>query len=439
MRAGAFALGIALATTILFGLAPAFRAAEPNAGDELKAGGRSIGAGGQRRLRGALVVAEVALAIVLLVSAGLLVRSFASVLGAERGYRSDHVLSALMFTWGQTPTPASRTQFVDRLVRRARSLPGVTAAGVTSSPPLGGAVGVDRASFTIEGQAAPAGQAPTAHVTSLTPGTMDVLRMVVVNGRTIAAEDDSLHTRVVLINETMAHRYWPGESPIGRHVKIGFYTAPVDREVVGIVADTKQGALDAPAEATVYLPNAQATTGSLWLVVRTAIDPLALSHDIKRIVNELDPSIPIAGTPTLDQVVEETLKPRRFTLLLFVSFAAAALLLAMVGVYGVLSHGTAERARELGVRIALGAQSSDILAMVMHQGLASACLGILFGLAGSAVATRALSGLLYTVTPFDAVTFAGVSALMLVTAMVACYVPARRATRVDPLVTLREG
>jgi putative ABC transport system permease protein len=439
VRAFVFALLTVATTTMLFGLVPAFRAAEPSAGDELKAGGRSVGSARQRRLRTALVAAEVSLAIVLLVSAGLLVRSFSSVLNVDRGYKSDHVLAALMFTWGQTPTPASRRQFVGQLVDRARSLPGVTAAGVTSSPPLGGSVGLDRAPFTISGQATPPGQIPTVHVTSLTPGAIDALRMIVLRGRSITAHDDSASLPVALINETMAKRYWPGENPIGRRLRIGYYAPPVEREIVGIVADTKQSALDAPAETTVYLPNAQATTGSFWLVLRTAIEPQALAHDVKRIVTELDPSIPIAGTPALDEFESASLRPRRFTLLLFVSFAAIALMLAMVGVYGVLSHGTAERARELGVRIALGARSGDIVRMVMGQGLVSVCAGITLGLAGAAIATRALAGLLYIVTPFDALTFASVSAIMLATAMLACYLPARRATRVDPLVALREG
>jgi len=438
-RAFVFALVTVVATTILFGLVPAFRAADPNAGDDLKAGGRSVGTGGQHRLRAALVTAEVALAIMLLVSAGLLVRSFASLMNVDRGYRSDHVLGALMFTWEHATTPTARSEVAARLVDRARALPGVIAAGVTSSPPLTGAVGLERGPFTIPGQPVPAGQQPSAHLTSLTPGALEVLHMVVVRGRAITSKDDSASTPVALINETMARRYWPGENPIGRAVKVGYYAAPVERQVVGIVADTKQSALDAPAEATIYLPNAQAPTGSIWLVMHTAIEPSALAHDVKRIVNEIDPSIPVAGTPALDELVDDSLKPRRFTLVLFVSFAAAALMLAIVGVYGVLSHGTAERAREFGVRIALGAQPGDIVRMVMRQGLGSACLGILLGLVGSAAATRALGALLFSVTPFDAVTFSSVSALMLVTAMLACYVPARRATRVDPLVALREG
>ena len=177
---------------------PAFRAADPGAGDQLKAGGRSSGSVSQRRLRGTLVAAEVALAIVLLVSAGLLVRSFSSIMDVDRGYRSDHVLGALMFTWGQTPTPALRRQFVGRLVDRARSLPGVVAAGVTSSPPLGGSVGLDRTPFTIPGRPLPPGQFPQVHVTSLSPGAIDALRMVVLRGRAFTAQDDSASEQVAL-------------------------------------------------------------------------------------------------------------------------------------------------------------------------------------------------------------------------------------------------
>ncbi|MGH7617906.1 MAG: ADOP family duplicated permease [Gemmatimonadaceae bacterium] len=438
-RAFLFALATVLSTTVLFGLVPAFRAADPSAGEELKAGGRSVGTSRQRRMRSALVMSEVALAIMLLVSAGLLLRSFASLRSVDRGYRSDHVLGALMFTWEVAQTPAAQRTVVERLVERARSLPGVRSAGATSSPPLAGTVGVERGPITILGRPVPPGQEPQAHVTSLTPGAFDALGMALVRGRTFTPQDDSGSVMVAVINESMARRFWPGENPIGRHVKIGFYTAQIDREVVGIVADTKQSALDAPAEATVYLPNAQAPTGSIWLVMHTAIEPNALARDVKRIVAEVDPSIPIAGIQAFDDMLSYSLRPRRFTLSLFVSFAVAALLLAMVGVYGVLSHGTAERAREFGVRVALGAQPWDIVAMVMRQGLGAACLGIVIGLAISAAATRVLSSMLFTVTPFDAVTFVGVSALMLVTAMLACYVPARRATRVDPLVALREG
>ena len=434
-----FALLTVVVTALFFGVAPALRAAELDAGDELKAGGRSVGNKRQSRIRGALVSGQVAFAIVLLVSAGLLVRSFVSLVTTERGYRSDHVLTALVFAWGHAPTPSARRAFVDELVRRSAALPGVIAAGATSSPPLAGSVGIDRTAVAIDGHPNPPGQSPQVHVTSTTPGAIDALRMSVIRGRSLRHEDDSASAPVALINQTMARMYWPGENPIGRRLRIGFYGAPATREVVGIVRDTKQTALESPAEPTVYLPNAQAPTGSIWLVVRTAMEPSALTRDIKRIVGELAPAVPIAGTPALEEIEAESLKPRRFTLLLFVSFAAAALLLAMVGVYGVLSQATAERAREFGVRIALGAGRRDIIGLVMRQGFASAAIGIAAGLAGAFAATRLLREMLFSVTPFDLVAFATASGVMLVTALVACYVPARHATRADPLESLRQG
>jgi putative ABC transport system permease protein len=434
-----FALITVVVTALLFGVAPALRAAELDAGDELKAGGRSAGDKRQTRVRDTLVSGQVAFAIVLLVSAGLLVRSFVSLVTTERGYRSDHVLTALMFSWGHAPTPSARRAFVNELVRRSAALPGVVAAGATSSPPLAGSVGIDRTAVAVEGHPQPPGQAPQVHVTSTTPGAIDALRMSIIRGRSLRNEDDSASAPVVLINETMARMYWPGENPLGRRLRIGFYGAPITREVVGIVLDTKQTALESPPEPTVYLPHAQAPTGGIWLVIRTAMEPSALTRDVKRIVGELAPNVPIAGTPALEEIEAESLKPRRFTLLLFVSFAAAALLLAMVGVYGVLSQATAERAREFGVRIALGARQGDIIRLVMRQGLASAAIGIALGLVGAVAVTRLLREMLYSVTPFDLVAFGSASGVMLLTALAACYVPARHATRADPLESLREG
>jgi putative ABC transport system permease protein len=438
-RTFVFALITVLITAVLFGVSPALRAMSLDAGTELKAGGRSTGNRRQGRIRSALVTGQVAFAIVLLVSSGLLIRSFASLVTTERGYRPDHVLTALVNSWGHAPTPAARRAFVDQIVQRSATLPGVLAAGATSSPPLAGSVGLDRTSIAIEGHPQAPGQSPQVHVTSTTPGAIDALRMAVLSGRSLRNEDDSASVPVVLINETMARQYWPGENPIGRRVKIGFYTAPVFREVVGIVRDTKQTALEAPPEPTVYLPHAQAPTGIFWLVLRTTMEPSALARDVRRVVAEIAPGVPVAATPALDEIEAGSLKPRRFTLLLFASFASAALLLAMVGVYGVLNQATSERMREFGVRIALGAQRGDIVRLVMRQGVTAAAVGIVVGLIGSIGATRLLRDMLYAVTPFDLVSFASASSVMLVTALAACYLPARHATRVDPLESLREG
>ena len=244
---------------------------------------------------------------------------------------------------------------------------------------------------------------------------------------------------MAIISETMARRVWPGEDPIGRRISLGFYGAPIEREVVGIVADVRQSALDAPVEATVYLPHAQAPSGAVSVILRTVGEPRMFAHELKRAVAELNPQIPVTRVTTLDEVVADSLKARRFTLLLFGCFAVAALLLAVIGVYGVISHGTAERSKEFGVRIALGAQRSDIIVMVIRQGLTSAGIGLVAGIVGAAGLTTLLSGMLFGVTPFDALTFVGVSMLMLSTAVIACYLPARRATAIPPVTALRVG
>jgi predicted permease len=439
VRAMAFALVAVVATTFAFGLTPAFRAAEPSDGDELKAGGRAGGRAHQHRLRAAFIVAEVALAVVLLVGAGLLVRSFVSVVRVERGYQSDHVVGATVFVWKWNPSPALRRQFIARLVERAATLPAVTAAGATTSPPLAGSIGLDTGPYVVVGQTVTPGQAPTAHLTSLTPGAFDVLQMRLRRGRVFTARDDSSSVPVVIVNETMAHRHWPGENPIGQRLKVGYYGAPVEREVVGIVADTRQTSLDAPPLATIYLPHAQAPSGAVWLVLRTANEPTAVARDVKRLVAELNPQLPVASIQSFDDIIHESLKPRRFTLTLFASFSAVALALATIGVYGVISQGITERVREFGVRIALGAQPRDIIRRVMRQGLGAASLGVAIGVLGAVMLTRLLSSMLFAVTPLDLVTFSCVGAFMLGTALAACYIPARRATRVDPLVALRVG
>ena len=439
-RATMFALAAIIVTTFVFGLVPALRAAEPSSRDELKAGGRNLGGSvRQHRLRGALVTGEVALAVILLVGAGLLVRSFASVLRQDRGYKPDHVLSATLFAWQWNRTPAARREFFARLVDRASHLPGVSAAGATSSIPLAGEIGANKAAITIIGKPVTPGQEPQEHVTAITPGAFAALGMVTLRGRVFTSQDDSASVPVVVINQAMARRYWPNEDPIGRRVKFGFYAGPVEWQIVGVVADIRQSALDAPPDPILYMPHAQASSGAMSLVLRTQVDAASLGRDVKRLVNELNPEMPVAGIQTLDAVIDESLKPRRFTLVLFGCFAAAALVLAMIGVYGVISQSTAERVREFGLRIALGAQPGDIMRMVLRQGIVAAAAGVLLGLLGAALLTKLIANMLVAVEPLDLPTFAAVSATMLVTAAIACWLPARRATRVDPLISLRAG
>ena len=438
-RALAFALVAVPGATILFALAPAIHAAGSEVEPELRAGTRSSGRAGQRHTRLLLIGGEVALAVVLLVSAGLLVRSFASVVNQDRGYRSDHVVGATMFIWQWETTPDARRAFADRLVARARSLPGVEGAGITTSPPLTSAIGVDHGPYAVVGRAVPVEQRPVAHLASMSPEAFDVMHMRLLSGRRLSRSDDASSTRVVLVNESLARQAWPGENPIGRRLSTAFYSAPVEREVVGVVADTRQAALDEPPVPTIYLPFAQEPSGGVWLVASTTLEPGSLSRDLKRVVAELNPALPVATIQSFDDIVSDSLRPRRFALALFATFAAAALLLAMIGVYGVTSHGVAERSRELGVRIALGARAPDILRLVMSESLAAAGSGVVAGAALAVAPGRLLDRMLFGVTPLDATTYGSVVLAMLATAMLACSIPARRATRADPLEALREG
>jgi predicted permease len=322
-------------------------------------------------------------------------------------------------------------------VDRLSNIPGVEVAGATSSLPLADGIGADQAKFLVGGQSVARGEEPSAHITVLTPGAFSVLRMQLRRGRLLAATDDSGSVPVVVISESMAQRFFANEDPIGRHVNFGFYGKPATWQIVGIVADIRQTALDQPAEPTMYIPHAQAPTGGITVLLRTRTDPRAFEREVKRAVTALNPAVPVAGTATLDDVVADSLRARRFALALFSCFAIAGLLLAIIGVYGVVSHSTAERSREFGVRLALGAQHGDIVRMVVRQGVVAASLGLAIGTVAAAGLTTLLRSMLFGVTPFDPVTFAGVGLLMLVTVVVAAYIPARRATTVQPVSALR--
>jgi predicted permease len=437
VRALAFTFVTVVLTTFLFGLLPAIRAAAPTITNELKSGSRAAGTRQQHRVRALFVTAEVALAMVLLVGGGLLVRSFISVVRADRGYRSDHVLATTVFVYEWNKTPGARREFIARLVERARAIPGVVAAGATSSLPLDMAIEADKGIFTIVGRPVAVGEEPSVHMTSLTPEAFDALRIALRRGRLFTERDDTSSVPVAIVSEGMAVRFWPNENPVGKRIRLKFYSPESEREIVGVVADVRQVALDAPVQPTLYVPHAQAPTGGVVLVLRTAVEPSQLSASVKRVIVELNPALPIAGMQTLDELASASIKPRRFTLTVFACFSVTALVLAVLGVYGVISQQTAERRKEFGVRIALGADRRDIVSMVMRQGFKYAGLGIAVGVAGSVALTRLLRGMLFGVVPLDASTFGLMATLLLGTAMLACCIPAYQATRVDPLIALR--
>jgi len=364
-------------------------------------------------------------------------RSFVSVLSVERGYRTDHVLTASVFLW-QDPLP-QRQLFVDRLMERTARLPAVEAVGITTSLPLGGQIGISKAPFEVEGNPAPEGEAPQARIAGMTPSAFATMGIRLLKGRNFDASDGQSGSPVAIVSSTLAAKYWPGQDALGRRVVVGFYGKPIARTIVGIAADVRQSSLEAPADAMIYVPVAQTIEGSLALVARTRIPPRELLPELRRIVTELEPGLPLTYVTTLDELVSDTLKPRRFTLVLLGVFSVVAFVLAAVGIYGVISNSTAERVREMSVRMALGAEPGDILRLVLGQGLLPALGGVVLGIGGSLALSGLLRGMLFEVTRDDPLTYAGVAALVLVTSVLACYLPARRATTADPVEVLRAG
>jgi putative ABC transport system permease protein len=436
-RALAFTLVTVVVVTLLFGLLPVIKSTSLDAAVELRAGTRASGDTRRGRVRRGLVIAEVALAFVLLVGAGLLMRSFVSVLRSDRGYKSDHVLAATIFVYQWNPTPRARASFVAALVHAAAAIPGVTSAGATSSLPLDIAIGADQGTFTIGGRSVAAGQEPSAHMTAVTPTAFDALRVPLLRGRPFTSADDSASAPVVVINESMARRYWPDSDPIGQRVRFAFYSTVLERTVVGIVADTRQRALDVPPEPILYVPHAQAPTGAMVVVLRTAGEPRNVLRDFRRIVSTLNPALPLAGVETLDELAAASVKPREFVLTLLGAFAACAFILALVGVYAVINQGVLERRGEIGVRVALGALPASIVRMVIGQGVGLAAVGVVLGGAGAVAVTGLLRGMLVGVQPFDAPTFAIAASIMVIVAALASAFPAMRASGVDPVEALR--
>ncbi|HJU87953.1 MAG TPA: ABC transporter permease [Gemmatimonadaceae bacterium] len=438
-RVLAFAIAISVLTALLFGLAPALRAAASNIHEELKAGGRAASAGRvKHRMRAALVVGEIAMAMVLLVGAGLLGRSFIALLSVDRGYQTDKVLAITVQSWGYFPTPPARREFARQAVERIATLPSVRAVGVTSSLPLSPAIGAHSASIVVVGRDAPdSAQLPSIHATVATSGYFDAMGMKLRRGRMFESTDDDRGRPVMLINETLAKQYWPGANPIGEQVRVTFAGPPVVREVIGIVNDVRHAGLQEVPRPGIYIPHAQQPTGALVFTVRTAGEPLAMARRVQEAIWSFNAQMPVARTATLEGLLDDSLRERRFHLMLLGAFSLSALLLAVVGVYGVLSQATIERTQELGVRIALGAQSRDILSLTLGNGLRLALLGVVLGLLGAAALTRLLQGMLFGVSSTDPMTFAALAIIVVAVSVVASYIPARRATRVDPLTALR--
>ena len=441
-RVLAFTGAIAIATGIVFGLVPAIWSSRSNLVGALKEGSRGVTAG-HGRLRKALVVAEVALSLMLLVGAGLMLRSFSRLRDVNPGFRTDHALTlriSLPVPDGQI-SAADEDRFVnffDRALARLRELPGVSAAGATNMIPLDGN-GTDRL-IDVEGYVPrDAADKPDAQNRQATPGWFAAMGIPLMRGRIIEPTDDDKSPRVVVVNETFAKQFFPDGEAIGKRIRLGKLTNEFPwATIVGIVGDVRGFALDEPPLPTMYWPVAQIrATPALAIVVRTQGDPAALSSAVRGALAEIDSTQPIYDMQTLDQLVAKSLGQRRFTLTLMLLFGVIALVLSAVGIYGVMAFAVSQRTQEIGIRMALGASALDVLKLVLRNGMFLAVIGAVIGLAGAFAITRFMSSLLFGVSPTDVVTFGLVTAGLLLVALVACYLPARRATKVDPLIALR--
>jgi putative ABC transport system permease protein len=438
-----FVVVLSFLTTLTFGLAPALQFSRPDLQSCLKEASQATTANPtRRRLRNTLVVTQIALAFVLLVGAGLVLRSFVSLLQVDPGFAADKVVAIQAFIWDRFNKPEQRETYIRETLERIEALPGVEAAGVTTAIPLLGSSSTSSVPFAVEGKAPPqTGTEPVAQLTIASVNYFDAIGARMIDGRLFNQFDAKDTPRVALINDTMARRNWPGENPVGTKftLKRGGRDAQnqTTLEVIGVVSDQRQDGLEKTPRQEFFVPYAQSPSGSTIFVVRTKGDPNSLLQSLKERIWESNKTQPFYAVTTMDQLVSNSLKARRFNLILLGGLAALALTLASVGIYGVISFTTAQRTHEIGVRMALGAKSGDILKLVVGEGMALTGLGVVIGLIVSLAVTRFLASLLFNVSSTDPLTFIAISGLLVGVALLACYLPARRATRVDPLVALR--
>ncbi len=439
VRLDGFVLGFSLCVTMLtgvaFGLAPALKASRPDLNEMLKAAGRSQAEGFSRnRARSLLLIAEVAFSLVLLVGAGLLIRSFIHLQQVPLGFNPRHLLTLrIALPRAKYPDARQRTAFYEQVRERVAALPGVQSAAFTLQLPVNSYL---LAPILVEGQPqVNFAERPLAALISASPDYLQTINVPLRQGRFFTAHDDEQAPSVAIINEKMARRFWPHENPTGKRIVVGRQTAL--REIVGVVGDVYSLGLTAAPREQVFLPYAQWQWARMNLVVRAAGDPLSLTAAVRREVLAVDKDQPITDVQTMEQNIAGWVAQPRLTMWLFGIFAGAALLLAAIGLYGVMAYSVAQRTNEIGIRMALGAQPSDVLKLVVWQGMRLALIGVACGLAASWALTRLMANLLFGVSAHDPATFALIAALLASVALVACYLPARRATKVDPLVALR--
>jgi predicted permease len=438
----AFGSAVALGTGLLFGLAPMLQLSRPDLSRVINASGRGAAARATGRFRRALVISQLAFAVMLVVAAGLLGRSLIEMYRIELGFNPDRVLTAHTFLpVADYPTDADVVRTYREIERRLAALPGAVAAGGVRVLPLSRTIG--DWSIVIEGRPFVREENPNTDFQSATPGYFAAMGIGPIRGRLFTQADDAKAPMVVVINDTMAQRYWPGEDAIGK--KFHLSTADVPwMTIVGIVPTVRHNAVIEPPRAEAYLPHAQlarelgSATRALTLVMRTEKDPVSMAAAMRGAVRDVGRHLPLAEMQTMAQVTSRALAPPRLTAMLLATLAALALTLAALGIYSTVSLLVSERTREIGIRVALGADPSSILRLVVGEGAFLATSGLGLGIGGALLTTRFLQGLLYGVSPLDPPTFAAVSAVLGTLTILACINPARRATRVDPVIALRE-
>jgi len=437
-----FTLVLSLVTCLLFGLVPAWQASKPDLQTALEQSGRTSGPGAARlRFRQLLVVFQVSVAVMLVIGAGLMIKSFWLLQKVDPGFKSERVLSAgITLPTSKYDEPIKINNFFNQLSERVAVVPGVESVSIAYDHPLQ-SNWLD--SFEIEGRAKAPGNSDQANFIPVGPDYFKTVGVQLVSGRLFTARDDADHPGAAVVNEALVRHYFPNENPLGRRLRPG----PPGRiwdgqrltsfEIVGVVRDVKFDGLAATPEPAYYLPATQAPLGDMTILVHTTTDPQSIVAGLRQAVWSIDPNQPISNVNTLEQIVSESIAQPRLNMLLMMLFGGLALLLSAVGIYGLLSYAVTQRTQELGIRMALGANVTDVLKLVLKQGMLLALLGEALGLAGAFALTRLMSGLLFGVTPTDTTIFAGVVVVLTLTALLACYLPARRATKVDPLVALR--
>jgi putative ABC transport system permease protein len=431
-------VGVSVVTGVVFGLVPALQASKVDLNGTLKEGGRSGSADhSAARLCQVLVVSEIAVALVLLIGAGLLLRSFTGLRSIDPGFDPGGVVTTAIRLSGERYSEDPQAiAFFGSLLERVRAMPGVRKASIVSSLPFGG-LG-SRTDFAIEGQPPPApGEEPGTDVVVVDPDYFETMGIPILGGRNFTSQEAQVASHVIIVNETLAKRYWPGESPLGKRIKVDMMDDPPFCEIVGVVADSQTRALDAPVETMIYWPYAELVYSRMTLVVDTDRDPAALFPSVREAVHGLDGDLPVPELRSMETWMADSLARERFNALLLAIFGSVAFVLAVIGIYGVLSYTVALRTGEIGIRMALGAQPADVLRMVLMGGLRLTIVGLAAGLVAAVLLNRFIATLLYGVTGTDVATYVGASLLFLVVAVLACALPARRAVAVDPIVVLR--